>query len=259
MKFETHSLTSISNKSLDLVYNFNGSLASQCLTTIPSIEFQTKLLNQELSFLYSTQYLAEQYGEVALEHMRERTYQPTKQNKILDMQIKDELSHVQMLKTIVDKVGLDSAASEFADGYTRILYSAPTLAEKVFIFQIMTEAVSSAYLKWRLIKIQSSKANAIDQEIFNDEIRHLKMGRSILEMCDRDELKNILTADRRRELIREMSNMCSNHFLKGIKRIISEHNLADSFKICTTDLDKIVARTILSETKSAIEIIEGVQ
>jgi|GEM_PF-5550518 len=259
MLLDSENVANISNDSLDLIYSFDGSLSFQSLSTTPAKQIQEDLLSQELSFLYSTQYLAEQNGEVALEHMRERTYQPTKQNKILDMQIKDELTHVQMLKSIVDSVGLDTRASQFAEGYTRILYAAPTLAEKVFIFQIMTEAVSSAYLKWRLLKIQSTKANAIDQEIFNDEVRHLKMGRSLLEMCDQDELKNILTAERRRTLVREMSNMCSEHFFGGISRIISDHNLAENFKKCTTDLDKLVARTILFETKSASEIIEGVQ
>jgi hypothetical protein len=187
--------------------------------------------------------------------MRERTYQPTKQNKILDMQIKDELIHVDLLKKVVDRIGLDEDSTGFAKGYTQILYSATSLSEKVFIFQIMTEAVSASYLNWRLHKIKSAFANNIDQEIYNDEVRHLKMGRSLLEMCDQDELRNALTAIRRRELIREMSSMCSNHFFQGIQTIFKNHDLTSEFKHKMTDLDKMVAKTLLSETTAISKIL----
>lgn len=242
-------------QSLDWGFSFENSLIKQCLSITPHIH--NVLAHQELSFLYSTQYLAENNGEMALEHIRGLTYQPSKQNKIIDMQIKDELSHTKLLKQIVDKIGFDSHASDFADGYTKILYSVTSLSEKIFVFQIMTEAISSAYLKWRLSKIRNNSLNKIDQEIFNDEVRHLKMGKSLLEMCDKDELKTFLTAEKRRCLIREMSRMCSTHFSKGIKKIVFSHNLEDKFIHNATDLDVAVAKAILTETKLAAEIIEG--
>jgi hypothetical protein len=242
----------------EFIIPFGESLSAQSLNIIPSAEVQDSLLKSELAFLYSTQFFAEDNGEVALEHMRERTYQPTKQNKILDMQIKDELVHVDLLKKVIDQIGLDETSTGFAKGYTEILYSAPSLSEKVFIFQIMTEAVSASYLNWRLHKIENKLANDVDQEIFSDELRHIKMGKSLLEMCDKDELKNILTPTRRRELIRVMSRMCSNHFLNGIQSILKDHGLIGEFKHKMTDLDKMVAKTLLHETNAVSKILDGV-
>lgn len=242
---------------LGIQFPFSGSLSEQSLATVPDRECQESLVAAELRFLYSTQFLAESLGEPALEHVRERTYQPVRKNRILDMQIRDELRHAELLKGLVDQLGFDEQAGAFASGYTKILYSAPTLAEKVFIFQIMTEAVSSAYLQWRLAKIASAAANSIDREIYADEVRHLKMGRSLLQMCDPEELQQALTFERRKELVREMSRMCSRHFLDGIQRLIADHGLSDDFKHNVTDLDRVVARTILNETKSAAQVIEG--
>lgn len=246
-----------SYNSLELKYFFKDSLSFQSLSEVPEKKSQICLLNQEVSFLYSTQLLAEENGEMALEHMRGKTYEPTKQNKILDMQLKDEVEHVRLLKKVVNKVGLDPHANAFAKGYMQILYSAQTLAEKVFVFQIMTESVSLAYLNWRLGKIQNSEINGIDHEILADEVRHLKMGKSVLQMCDPEEVRSVLTKDRRHELIREMSNMCANHFYVGIRKIIGNVGLGASFKKSTTDLDRIVARTILAETKTVSELIQG--
>lgn len=234
----------------EIIFPFNETLSFQCLNVIPPVETQKLLIKAELSFLYSTQFFAEINGEAALEHLKTLTYQPAKQNKILDMQIKDELSHVKLLERVVNKVGIDEPSAGFAKGYILLLHAAKSLAEKVFIFQIMTEAVSSAYLGWRLNKISSIFANSIDQQIYSDEIRHLKMGKSLLQMCESDELKYNLSAERRKILIRDMSSMCANHFSENIKRILKEHKLDNHFKIRVTDLDKLVAKTILSETKS---------
>lgn len=234
----------------EVILPFNESLSFQCLNIVPSPELQKSLAQAEVRFLYSTQFFAEVNGEAALEHLRTLTYRPTKQNKIIDMQIKDELVHVNLIKAVLDKTGEDESADGFAKGYIRILNSAETLSEKVFIFQIMTEAISSGYLCWRLKKINNKFANAIDKEIYNDEVRHLKMGKSLLQMCEADEIKNSLSFERRRVLIREMSTMCAIHFSENIKRILKAHDLESHFNIRVTDLDKTVAKVILCETKA---------
>jgi uncharacterized ferritin-like protein (DUF455 family) len=249
--------TILFNEPLGMSYSFGDSLAFQNLTSTPCEDVQKRVLSQELSFIYSTQYLAEQNGEAALEHIREYTYKKSVQNKILDMQLKDEISHVQLLNPIVEYIGLDQSANQFAEGYSKILHSVGTLSEKIFVFQIMTEAVSTAYLKWRLKKVESIRANEVDEEILSDEIRHLKMGKSLLSMCDIEELKDSLNLNRRRALIREMKDMCTVHFSEGIAKIFKENKLENEFQRKITDLDQIVGRSILAETKAANAFIEG--
>lgn len=234
----------------EINYDFSKSLAFQNLSFIPSEEKQNSLIKQELQFLYGTHYYAEVNGEVALEHIRQYTYRPTIQNKILDMQMKDEARHAHLLNGVVSSIGLDEASTDFAQGYKNILFNANTLAEKVFIFQIMTEAVSAAYLQWRLQKVKSSSLNQIDQEIFEDEMRHLKMGKGLLEMCDPEDVALSLTADKKKTLIRKMSQMCAHHFSKGIQRILVENNIVDHYRPNPSDLDMMVARSILVESKA---------
>jgi len=250
MNLENHSLAITQ-------YQFEGSLCEQISraatgqTNYITPATQRRLLAAELSFLYSTQYFAEANGEASLEGMRSMTYQPTKQDRILDCQIRDELEHTRLLKSIVETLGLDQQSDHFASGYVRILNSVETLAEKIFVFQIITEAVSAAYLQWRIQKINIAEFNSIDRQIYSDELRHLKMGNSLLGMCDPQEVGEHLDDDNRRRLVREMSRMCSHHFNSGIRRILAKEDIIIDLKSSPTDLDKLVAKTLLREVSRA--------
>ncbi len=63
-----------------------------------------------------------------------------------------------------------------------------SLSEKIFCFQILTEAISAALCQWRLDNLSDSRFFAMDAEVLKDEVRHLKMGECLLSICDSDEI-----------------------------------------------------------------------
>lgn len=166
-----------------------------------------QLLQSEFRWHISQHYFAECKGEEIIEDLAKLTH-GKRERTLLKAQLTDEMRHVSLFKSVVDKIGLDERAQRFADGYAALVKSQRTLAEKVFTFQILTESVSSAYCEWRLRAFPESSFMKIDLEVGRDEVRHLAMGRSILNICDPDEQSAALTRERKRYLIRSINSIC---------------------------------------------------
>lgn len=168
-----------------------------------------------LQWSYSQHYFAEARGEEVIEHLLTLCHKPV-QRKILHAQILDEQKHVHLFRSIVDRIGLDETANEFADGYVRLIKASPSLSEKIYCFQLLTEAVSAAFCQWRLNLVTEPSLLAIDREVLADETRHLGMGHCLLTICDPDEFSESLNQNRRRDLLREMNTICGKSFIKTI-------------------------------------------
>jgi len=161
----------------------------------------------EVRWHYSQHFLAECRGEEIIEDLVAVTY-GRKQRNLLYAQLKDEIQHVRLFSAIVSKIGLDPRANRFADGYAAVVRAQRSLTEKIFAFQILTEAVSAAYCEWRLSALGEFGYSSADREVLADETRHLGMGRSMLMICDEDETAAILTVERKRQLIRMINSIC---------------------------------------------------
>jgi hypothetical protein len=166
-----------------------------------------QFLQSEYRWHISQHYFAECKGEEIIEDLAKLTY-GKRERTLLKTQLTDERRHVSLFKSVVEKIGLDDRAQRFANGYAALVKSQSTLAEKVFTFQILTESISSAYCEWRIGAFPQSSFVAIDLEVGRDEVRHLAMGRSMLNICDPDEQIAALTRDRKRNLIRSLNSIC---------------------------------------------------
>jgi hypothetical protein len=183
---------------------------------------------------YSQHFHAEARGEEVIEHLLSLCTKATQRN-MLGAQLLDERKHVQLFRTVTDKVGLDHSADSFSKGYVKLVQSQKSLSEKIFCFQILTESVSAAFCRWRLTQHQEPVFKNIDLEVLHDEERHMSMGHCLLSICDQDEKTSILTAERRKTLVRDMASICNNSLAlsdsnaaKTLTRIISKGLVAEA-------------------------------
>ena len=170
--------------------------------------------NEFSRWTYSQHYFAENCGEEVIEHILQHCPSP-KGRTILGAQLLDEKKHVSFFTKITNQVGIDDRAKAFADGYTELIFDQDSLSEKVFCFQILTEAISAALCQWRLDNLSDSRFFAMDAEVLEDEVRHLKMGECLLSICDDDDLSSSLTKVKQRELIKSMNSICQKAFLSA--------------------------------------------
>lgn len=209
-------------------------------------QYINKLLMEEMRWHYSVQYFAELNGEEVLENIKSNI-NSMREKTILNSQIKDEAKHVIMFKELIEKIGIDSRANRFANAYKKLVLEQSTASEKVFIFQILTEATSSAYCEWRNLAYDFLETKSLDKAVLADEYRHLKMGHSILKACDRDELIGTLTINRRKQLVKEMNLICKNTIQKDMVNALIPDIESQNFKV--TILDKFIIKSIINELK----------
>jgi hypothetical protein len=160
---------------------------------------------------YNQHFFAEQAGEQVIEHMLSLIPNGPGRN-ILDTQLRDELKHTALYRKILDRIGRDERANEFSQRYVKLIFDQSSLPEKIFCFQILTEAVSAGLCDWRLLNIKDPYFLAVDNEVKLDEIRHLKMGKCLLDICDRDQTLEQLTGSRQHELLKSMNEICRSTF-----------------------------------------------
>lgn len=202
----------------------------------------------EVRWHYSQHYLAERRGEEVIESMLQSTT-TKKQRALLQSQLKDEKTHSNLFKEKIDQIGLDNRASRFADGYANLVNRQKSFPEKVFVFQILTEAVSAAYCQWRIDHVLNMNLNEVDYLVRNDEIRHLVMGKTLLSLCGEEEIKIFLPPQRQKTLIREMNELCEQTVRHDMYQTLGGEFLPkSSIGIASTNsLDRAVAHSVLSE------------
>jgi ribonucleotide reductase beta subunit family protein with ferritin-like domain len=201
----------------------------------PSNTPHLELSPVEQCWHFSNHYYSETRGEEVLEDILALVHTPHLR-AMIQTQLKDEVRHVQLYRSVVDRIGLNSSAQDYGDDYAKLVKSQKTLSEKVFTFQILTEAVSSGYCQWRLAHTSDPQSRAVDSIVLQDEFRHLKMGHSVLKACDPDELESVLTQERRRQLQREMNKIC----LKSTGSAPSESKLQST-------LNRTIANSVFGE------------
>lgn len=204
-------------------------------------------LHNELQWHYSTHYLAECRGEEVLEDIRQLVHGNAARN-LIDAQTKDESVHVELFEAELSKIGLNDDARTYSDGYSRLVLEQKTLAEKIYSFQIMTEAVSSAYCAWRLNAVSDPSLSHADRVVFEDEQRHLLMGKKMLDLCDPEELEHVLTPARRKELFREMSQICKRSMKDELVSSIVRPEHRDLMKTTFSTLDRMVVRCMMANS-----------
>lgn len=209
---------------------------------------QMQLRDQETRWHYSQHFLAEKQGEAVIEDMLLLATHK-RQRALLSSQLVDEKHHTHIFSAQVDRIGLEPRAHRYADGYAKLVKDQKTFTEKVFVFQILTEAISAAYCQWRLNHIHDSDLNKIDIEVGTDEKRHLVMGKTLLSICDPDELGEVLTPRRQQELIKEMNQLCEKAVRLDMIESLATPYLKDNQPLSCgpTHLDKDIARAVLQE------------
>lgn len=206
------------------------------------------LLDAEARWHYSQHFLAEQRGEEVLADIS-RLASGRKARMILEAQLKDEQRHVSLFSRALSNHGVDVRASRYADGYVTLVKEQETLSEKVFVFQILTEAVSAAYCTWRIGAMIDDELRSIDQAVLDDELRHLDMGRSLLAISDVDERRDVLSVTRRRQLLRRMSELCQS--LEGnMRQALLPLDMVQPPKTLPSSLDAVVSRFMLRESRN---------
>ena len=177
-----------------------------------AMESNVVIPNDFSKWSYSQHYFAENCGEEVIEHILQYSSGARARN-ILGAQLLDEVKHVKYYNKIIQTVGLDPNAKAFADGYVSLIYQQDSLCEKIFCFQILTEAISAALCQWRLDNLNDKRFFHLDAEVLADEEKHLKMGECLLNICDRDELNIKLSPQRQRTLVKEMNYICQRAFM----------------------------------------------
>ena len=87
-----------------------------------------------LVWSYSQHFHAEARGEEVIEHLLALCNKAS-QRKMLGAQLIDERRHVQLFRSVTDKVGLDPTADSFSKGYVNLIHAQKSLSEKIFCFQ----------------------------------------------------------------------------------------------------------------------------
>ena len=226
---------------------------------LPEATSLISLAEFEMRWHYSQHFLAECMGERVIEDMRSVAYS-RRQHVILDSQLVDEKRHVARMAKGVNILGLIPEASPYAQGYARLVEEQDTFCEKILTFQILTEAVSSAYCQWRLETYRHDYLNEVDAEIKTDEDRHLAMGRSLLALCDPDEVQKVLNPNRIRELTRIMNGICDGAIHQAMPETAArdlrlDEEQTESLHRRTSKLDITIARSIIRETKTVMRQI----
>jgi rubrerythrin len=215
------------------------------IESLPS-ENAKNIFEAEIRWHYSQHYFAECRGEEIIEDLAKLTY-GRKQRNLLHSQLVDEKRHVKLFSNLIGQIGLDERANRFSDGYSSVVKAQNTLAEKVFAFQILTEAVSAAYCAWRLTAMSEIGFPTIDQEVLEDESRHLGMGRSMLEICDPDESTSVLSTTRKRQLVKEINAICYEATNIDMQKALLGEGPANNVPPYNT-LNRLVSRTVLRES-----------
>jgi rubrerythrin len=173
-----------------------------------------------------------------------------KQRSLLNAQLVDEKHHAKIFTEGVSRIGLDERASRYADGYADLVKEQKSFSEKVFVFQILTEAISAAYCCWRLVNIKEVSLNKIDLEVAEDEKRHLIMGKTLLSICDQEEIKSMLTLGRQKELITAMNELCEKTVRKDMMQTLTGSNLDKP-----TSLDRYIAKSVIQEFRNIKQVL----
>lgn len=197
---------------------------------------------------YSNHYFAELRGEEVLEDILALVEGPAAR-AILTSQLKDEVEHCKIYKRIVDKIGLNGDSAGYSYAYSTFVKSKKTLPEKVFAFQILTEAVSSGYCAWRLNRFSDPLLNNADEIVLKDERRHLKMGHSIIKACDPEAVSIHLNISRVRELQREMNQICFNSSQVDMMNYFKKVSNTENMYLDVKTLNVSIARAIISEVR----------
>jgi hypothetical protein len=203
----------------------------------------------EIRWHYSQHFLSESYGEEVLEDIMSIAVN-AKQRNLLNSQLCDERDHAKLFKTEVDRIGFDSRADLYAKGYSELVRRQESFSEKVFVFQILTEAISAAYCQWRICSIQDARLNKLDKAVESDEIKHLVMGGALLDLCDPDELNNRLSNKRQKSLIHEMNSLCRKAIRQSMFECLVDMNQVDNpNSIGITSLDRYIVKSVIQEYK----------
>ncbi len=223
------------------------------LDSVSDTTQQTCILKDEARWHYSVHFHAESKGEEVIENLLALAG-AKKQRALLGAQLHDEAEHTSLFKQITDKIGLDTRASLYANSYSELVMSQKSLAEKVFVFQIITEAASAAYCEWRLEAMQESPFACHDIAVRDDEKRHLLMGHSMLRICDPDEIQEKLPRARRIELLKAMNQVCRSvgHHEIHSALIGGEPRIAKP-----STLDKMITRSVLLESRAVDRLLDS--
>ena len=228
--------------------NGNRQLLTDRFRASISEERASSLRTDEIRWHYSQHFLAEKNGENVIEDMLLLATNE-KQRSILHSQLRDEKMHAALFARQIDRIGLDERANRYADGYEFLVKEQKTFSEKVFVFQILTEAISAGYCDWRIDHISDSKLNELDQYVAADERRHLKMGKALLEMCESEEIEKVLTRKKQTDLIRAMNDLCGRTVrVDMFSKLLDGDEIDQSnFKTEHTSLDRYVSRAVIQE------------
>ncbi len=225
------------------------SLLTQFLEPEASPKRIAGLIDHEVRWHYSQHLAAECKGEEIIEDMLSLANDKRKR-ALLNAQLQDEKRHVDLFQAEVDRIGYDDRATTYANGYSDLVLSLNSLAEKAFVFQILTESISAAYCAWRLTAITDRALNALDHEVELDERRHLLMGKTLMTICDPDEVASCLTSTKKKSLIRKMNNIC----IQANRKDFSYSILGDlgilAVELGPTELDSLIARAVISEARN---------
>jgi hypothetical protein len=212
----------------------------------------TKVRNEEVRWHYSMHYFVEKAGEEIIESIKQ-SCDTKRVHSILNSQLMDEVKHVSLLDKVINKIGLDDRTKIFTDKYLELLNREGKFSSKVFIFNILTEALSLTYCDWRIKNIKSTMLNSVDYEIYLDEEKHILMGESLLKKCDKDQVEEELSPLRRKKLIKELNSLCHTYSKNLMLRTIvnKETNLK-------SEMDKSLLFNIMRQNKIIDSVVERV-
>ncbi len=208
----------------------------------------SSLLEAEARWHYSQHYLAECRGEEVIENILQSTTSH-RQRIILSAQLRDEVHHTQLFKKVVEKIGLDTRAGGYADAYANLVRKQRSLPEKIFVFQILTEAVSAGYCQWRLAAMDSDDFKLADDLVLEDEVRHLQMGKCMLAICDPDDIEMHLTTERKRQLVKEINEICVEYVKKRMVKSLMSGFDSSTQRLPVSSLDRSIIRMVAIESK----------
>lgn len=209
----------------------------------------------EIRWNYSQHYFAEQRGEEVIEDIL-RLASGRRARALLDAQLADEKRHAETYFGIANRLGFMSESKRFSEKYSQLVLSMPSLPEKIFVFQVLTESVAHAFISWRLSAIEDFDLNNADRVVLSDEVRHLDMASALLKICAPEEINEYLSESRRNHLIRQILGVTKNCFRDSIYYCFDQLNIElDHKKVPTTILDSLAARTVLKEANRQASLL----
>jgi hypothetical protein len=212
-------------------------------------------LYRELQWHYSCHYFSETKGEEIVGHLIEKA--PNQKAKsLLEAQLREELGHEVMYEKIIRRLGLNPSANRFGDAYVALIKAQRTFAEKVFTLQMLVEGVAFAYIEWRLSAIHDAALNSIDHLVYRQEKGHMNLAFPLFALCDKEELK-VLTVERRREILRQMNQICSQALHHDLFSSVSAGKLGRQSPKSATRLDFNVARLLVKQAQDCGNYLDG--